>query len=259
MDNLKEYIRGKFIFLFLDYDGTLTSIVDTPDKAIISQETKEILQRLSKVPNSKLAIISGRALEDIKEKVGIEGIVYVGNHGAEIEGPKIKFKSLISLKQKAIFEQIKNELTNKLSKIKGASVEDKGYSLSIHYRLVQENNVVQVKRIVDEAIKPFADKIKKSFGKRILELKLPGGWDKGKIVLWLLARVQFISGKERVTPIYLGDDVTDEDAFRVLKNKGLTIFVGIPKDSYAQYYLKNTEEVKEFLGRVLELRNYNYA
>ena len=255
-DKLKEKLNNKVILLFLDYDGTLTPIVETPDKAVISQNTKDLLDKLSTSPHCRVAIISGRSLSDIKAIVGLKDIIYAGNHGLEIEGPKIKFESPISPRCRAILEHIKTELEEKLSSIKGAILEDKGLSLSIHFRMVNKKQIPQVKAIVHECAIPYLvrSKIKIKSGKMVLEIRLPLEWDKGKVVLWLLARQKFAMSERPLIPIYIGDDKTDEDAFKVLKNRGLTIFVGKPKPSYAQYYLKDTREVTQFLKRILDLK-----
>jgi trehalose-phosphatase len=88
----------------------------------------------------------------------------------------------------------------------------------------------------------------------VLEVRPPVDWDKGKVVMWLLARQQFASEGKQVLPVYIGDDLTDEDAFKAIKNKGITIFVGEPKVSHAQYYLKNVNEVAEFIKVILKMQ-----
>jgi len=255
---IKELLENKFILLLLDYDGTLTPIVKAPSKAIIRKDTKGLLQTLSRSPSCKIGIISGRKLKDIKTIVGVDGITYAGNHGLEIQGPKIKFESQVSPRLKLIIRNIVTDMEKRLSGIKGALIEDKGLTLSIHYRLVSKKDMPAFKKIVSEVINPYivCDKIKVNSGKKVYEIKPPIKWDKGKIVLWLLARQQFISGVKDVLPIYIGDDITDEDAFKVLKRKGLTVFVGRPGNSKADYYLKNTEEVTKFLRSILNLQ-YN--
>ncbi|MDP2940098.1 MAG: trehalose-phosphatase [Candidatus Omnitrophota bacterium] len=255
-DKIRKDLNNKFIALFFDYDGTLTPIVETPDKAILPSETKKLLKRLINNPKCKIAIISGRALSDLKRLVGIEGVIYTGNHGLEIEGPKIKFESPVSLRYKRILQNIKDDLNAKLSAIKGTFIEDKGLSLSIHYRLVDRNQIPQVKTIFHGAtiVYTVRDKIKIKPGKKVFEIRPSVEWDKGKVVLWLLARWKFSLGDKDILPIYLGDDVTDEDAFKALKKKGLTIFVGEQTNSEAQYYLKTTEEVTEFLRLISDLK-----
>nr|MBU1327884.1 trehalose-phosphatase [Candidatus Omnitrophota bacterium] len=256
LNKLKSLLKNKFIFLFLDYDGTLTPIAQSPDKAIISRKTIEILGGLSKIPHCKVAIISGRALKDIKKKIGLEEIIYAGNHGLEIDGPKVKFKTPISLKYIIVLKKIKTILKKKLSKIRGVIIEDKGLTLSVHYRLVNTKDAWLVKTIFHEALAYYivSNKIKTRPGKKVLEIRPVLEWDKGKIVLWLIARLKFVLGKKPFVPIYIGDDITDEDAFRALKNKGLTVFVGNPGNSHAKYYLRNTQEVSEFLEQILKIK-----
>ncbi|MFH1201518.1 MAG: trehalose-phosphatase [Candidatus Omnitrophota bacterium] len=254
-NKIEQKLKDKFLFIFLDFDGTLAPIAEAPDKAILAEEIRALLKRISDKPEVRLAFISGRALEDIKKKIGLKSVIYSGNHGLEIEGPKIKFKSMVAPRYRMILGRIKNDLQQKISSIRGAFVEDKGLSLSLHYRLVGKEKIAQIKTIFHEAVILFleSNKIKIKSGKMVLEVRPPVEWDKGKVVLWLLNRQIFASRRTNVLPIYIGDDATDEDAFKVLKNKGLTIFVGEPKETYARYYLRNPEEVKEFLTRVSEI------
>ena len=253
---IKELLSNKFVLLLLDYDGTLTPIVQTPSKAIIHKDTKGLLEKLSRSPYCKIGIISGRKLEDIKNIVGIDNIIYAGNHGLEIQGPKIKFESQVSPRLKSIMRNVATDMKKQLSSIKGALVEDKGLTLSVHYRLVSKKDMLAFEKIVSKIINPYivGDKIKVNPGKKVYEIKSPVKWDKGKVVLWFLARQQFILGEKNVLPIYIGDDITDEDAFKALKRKGLTVFVGKPGNSKADYYLKNTEEVTKFLRLILGLQ-----
>ncbi len=254
---IEELLRNKFILLLLDYDGTLTPIVETPKKALIPKGAKELLQKLSRSPYCKLGIISGRALQDLKNIMGVEGVIYVGNHGLEIEGPKIKFESQVSPRLKSIIRNIATDIQKRLSGIKGALIEDKGLTLSIHYRLVNKEDLLVLEKIISEVTNPYTvrDKIKVNSGKKVYEIKPPVKWDKGKVALWLLARQQFISGEKNVLPVYIGDDITDEDAFKALKRKGLTVFVGESGSSKADYYLKNTEEVTKFLRLISDLQS----
>jgi len=254
-DKLKNKLSDKSILLFLDYDGTLTPIVETPDKAVISKEKKGLIDKLSTSSNCRVAIISGRSLSDIKGLVGLKDIIYAGNHGLEIEGPKIKFESQVSLRLRSVIRNIYEDMVSRFSKIKGVLIEDKGLAISVHYRLVDEKDMQEFLGIFNEITDPYIvhSKIKINTGKKVYEIKPPVMWDKGKVVLWLLASQQFLLEKNKILPVYIGDDVTDEDAFKALKNKGLTIFVGEQGDSEAQYYLKTTEEVTEFLGLISDL------
>lgn len=256
-DSLKDKLRNKFLLIFLDYDGTLAPIVKAPNKASLSWKTKLLLRELSQNPQCRIAIISGRALRDLQEKVGLKNIIYVGNHGLEIDGPRLKFSSPVSLTYKQALERIKEELKKRTSLIKGVLIEDKGLSSSLHFRLVHANKRALVKAIFHEVV--LSDKIKGIIktrpGKMVLEVRPMVNWDKGKVAVWLLARQQFASAGKQVLPIYIGDDLADEDAFRVLKNKGITVFVGQAKSSYAQYYLRNINEVVKFLRIISKLQH----
>lgn len=252
---MQKRLSKKHILLLLDYDGTLTPIVETPGKALLPKRTKDLLYLLSRKNDCTVAIISGRALKNLKDLVSLKNIIYSGNHGFELEGPQIKFKRTISAEYRAIIKQIKAALTKKLSSILGVVIEDKGFSLSLHYRLVNTKTIPIVKKIFKESVNSFIsqDKIRISSGKMVLEVGPPDEWDKGKVALWILSKLKGIHGKKPVIPIYVGDDLTDEDAFKALSHKGLTVFVGYPKHSYARYYLKNPEEVTSFLQQIRAL------
>ncbi|MFA5351030.1 MAG: trehalose-phosphatase [Candidatus Omnitrophota bacterium] len=256
LENIKINLADKYLYLFLDYDGTLTPIAGTPDKAIIPQRTKRLLDLLSKKKNCRIAVISGRALADIKKRIGLKNVIYSGNHGFQIDGPKIKHGLPVSPAYKKALLRIKTQLKEKLSGTKGIFIEDKGFSLALHFRLVDKGELSFVKTIFRKSIVPYLirNKIKIRPGKKVLEVMPPVDWDKGKVVLWLLTRQILAFKKKNIFPVYIGDDVTDEDAFRALKGKGLTIFVGKPGNSKADYYLKNAEEVVKFMRLIGDLK-----
>ncbi|MFA6349818.1 MAG: trehalose-phosphatase [Candidatus Omnitrophota bacterium] len=248
-DKIKKLLENKFILLLLDYDGTLTPIAQTPKNALIPGATKELLRRLSGIRYCRLCIISGRSLKGIKKAVGIKGAIYSGNHGLEIEGPRIKFRAPVPSASKPVIRKIYKDLAGRLSGIKGVLIEDKGLTISVHYRLVAKKDQREFLSIFFKITAPYAarDKIRVDPGKKVYEIKPPVRWDKGKASLWLLARERWILRGKKVLPVYIGDDSTDEDAFRALKGKGLTIFVGKSLRSGADYYLKDTWEVIKFL------------
>jgi trehalose-phosphatase len=254
--DIENKLKRDFIFLFLDFDGTLSAIAESPQEAELPPQTKEVLKKISESADCKIAIISGRALKDIKEKVGLKEITYSGNHGLEIEGPKIKFRAAVSEGYKRAMEKIKTDLKRKLSQVRGVLLEDKGLSLSLHYRLAAQKDILFIKAAFHEAAMVYLIKnnIKVKPGKKVLEIRPPLEWDKGKIVQWLLARQEAVTDEKKILPLYIGDDLTDEDAFKALKKKGITVFVGEPGRSNAEYYLKDTEEAFELLNRILKIR-----
>ncbi|MDD5731231.1 MAG: trehalose-phosphatase, partial [Candidatus Omnitrophica bacterium] len=154
-NKIEERLKGKHLFIFLDFDGTLTPIIDDPDKVRLSAQARKLLKALSERPGYKLAIISGRALKDIRKRAGLNNIVYAGNHGLEIEGPGVDFKSLLPPGYKLTKRRIKDELKRKISLIPGAFLEDKGASLSLHYRKVNKKQAPKIKTIFNETLKPY--------------------------------------------------------------------------------------------------------
>jgi len=255
-DKLKKTLDDKIILLNLDYDGTLTPIAATPEEAVLSPEVKNVLGELARLKDCELAIISGRALRDIRKMVGLKNIVYVGNHGFEIDGPNIHFESLTPPDIKKTFAKIKDDLIKNLAKLEGVIIEDKGLTLSVHYRLVPEKMADSVAKTFHKTCRPYLKKkqIKISSGKKVFEIKPPIEWDKGKAVLWLLAQQARANGKNRVFPIYIGDDRTDEDVFLTLKKNGITVFVGQDGRSAARYYVKDTAEVLRFLRLIRDFK-----
>jgi len=245
----------KNIALFLDYDGTLTPIVKTPQSAKLHPKTKSLLVKLSKLKNFKVSIISGRSLYDIKRMVNIKTLTYAGNHGLETRGTGIIFKSPVSKSSITLIKKIYTELRSKLFGFKGVLIENKNMTLSVHYRLADSKVKGEIIQNVKRIIKPYLKKkrIKLNAGKMVLEIKPAINWNKGKIVIWLLGKFRRIF-KENIFPIYIGDDITDNDAFRALKRKGLSVYVGGRSNKFsADYFVKDTKEVVKFLKKLMVL------
>lgn len=238
--------------LLLDYDGTLTPIVERPELALLPPDMKELLGRASR--HYTLGIISGRSLAGVKELVGLEGIYYAGNHGFEISGPGIELVKPEAERVRPTLVNLCEELRTKLNDIKGAIVEDKGSTASVHYRLVAQEEFGRLKNIFEEAVRPHIDSgaVRVTHGKKVFEIRPNVEWDKGKAVLWISS---VVDPKGELTPVYVGDDRTDEDAFSALKEKGVTILVSEePIESNAKYSVKNVDEVQIFFEKLITLK-----
>ncbi len=247
---------AKEVMLFLDYDGTLTPMAPTPSQALIPPQVRKTLLEFSRTPGCSLAVVSGRALADIRKMVGVPGIFYVGNHGLEIEGPDISFENLMTPDTRVVMGKIKADLEQRISGIPGAFLEDKHFTLSLHYRLAEEKKEPVVRKIFTQVCRPLArgKKIKVSFGKKVLEVRPPFVWDKGNAVSWLLAKRRYAAKGKEILPFGVGDDVTDEDVFKALKGKGITVVVGKGRRSVARYYVENPAEVHRLIVKILELK-----
>lgn len=243
------------LFLFLDYDGTLTPIVETPQQTKLASKTRTILHQLSENPGCKVAIISGRSLKEIKKLVRLKNIIYVGNHGFQVDGPNGGFTIPLPRTYRQTLEKLKADMRKKLALFEGVRLEDKDICLAVHYRLVAKKHVTAVKSVFNQVAAPAIenDKIRVTAGKKVFEIRPPVDWHKGRIVAWLLRKSLSARSSRSVFPIYIGDDLTDEDAFKILKNTGLTIVVGKTSRSNAQYFVRDTDEVIQFLKMILKM------
>ena len=241
---IQKQIRSqKHLLFLLDYDGTLTPIAPTPRQARLSPQTKLVLRRLSRKPNISLAVISGRALTDLKGMVGLRNLAYAGNHGLELWHKKRQTVKIPRALKKAL-----SDVTRILRKVRrefdGVVMEDKGLSLSFHYRLVKAKGLTPLKIKFWNHVMPLvrSGTIRVVKGKRVFEVRPNVPWAKGHAALWFMKRLASAS----CLLIYIGDDQTDEDAFRVLK-RGITIRVGQHHRSEAKYYVRRVREVIRFL------------
>jgi trehalose 6-phosphate phosphatase len=244
LDDLLSRLGERRLALFLDYDGTLTPIVSRPELAVLPDATREVLRRLSS--RATVAVVSGRALADAKGLVGLEELVYAGNHGFEIRGPDgTALSREIGAEFVGDVARARDALAGALAAVPGAWVEDKTHSLSVHYRQVAQDRAGDVEAAVDRALAGLP-RLRKHYGKKVIEIRPRISWDKGRAVLWLLEALG-LQGKG-VLPVYLGDDVTDEDAFRALAGRGMGVLVSeTPRPSAAALRLRDPAEVRAFL------------
>lgn len=252
LDHVQEIAGARHCALavFLDYDGTLSPIVSRPEQAVLSDSMRAVLRALvTKLP---VAILSGRDLEDVRQRVGIDAIVYAGSHGFDIAGPHgLRRQTATEFLPK--LDMAEKELHDALDGIPGALVERKRFSIAAHYRNVNKNDVPALTKAV-EAVAARHPELRRIDGKKVYELLPNIDWDKGKAVLWLVQMLGLESRSGGIRPIYIGDDSTDEDAFRVLELEppGAGIIVTeYPPQSAARYMLKDSGEVELFLRSLI--------
>jgi alpha,alpha-trehalase len=252
-NELLKNLQSKKPVFFLDYDGTLTPIVEHAEDAVISEEMRQQVKKLSeKVP---LAIVSGRDLQDVKKMVNLDELIYAGSHGFDILGPGLKMQHEKAVDCLPMFDEAEEILRGKSEDISGMKIERKLFAIAVHYRQVDENEVGKVKKLVEKITSKY-DCFKLAGGKKIFELKPNLDWNKGYAVAWLLEKLDL--NTEDYLPIYFGDDLTDEDAFHALKElNGIGVLVGDHDSSTeADYRLETPAEVEEFFRQFnLKLSN----
>ncbi|GLJ52124.1 hypothetical protein SUGI_1108760 [Cryptomeria japonica] len=280
LDRFREIMsksEGKQIVVFLDYDGTLSPIVDNPDKAYMTSQMRDAVKTVAK--RFPTAIISGRCLEKVVKFVKLEELYYAGSHGMDIKGPeppsskgsKANGKATYRTGNNGILYQPASEflpmmdkifasLVEKTKRIIGAIVENNKFCVSVHYRNVEQKNWAALKEQIFSVLKEYQHHgIRLTEGKMVIEIRPPIKWDKGKALEFLLQSLGLANCND-VLPLYIGDDRTDEDAFKVLRDRGQGFGILVsesPKETSANYSLRKPTEVMKFLQRLGQWKQHN--
>ncbi|GAA4445547.1 hypothetical protein GCM10023188_48900 [Pontibacter saemangeumensis] len=242
--DVAKLINGKKPAVFLDYDGCLSPIVKDPDKAVMTEEMRDTLRRLADV--CSVAVVSGRDRANVEKLVQLDNLYYAGSHGFDISGPNNMHTEPGGAKEAIpALDKANITLDERLKDVEGVLVERKRYAIAVHYRNVPEDQVNRVLQVTEEVIAQHPE-LKKGPGKKIMELKPNLDWHKGKAVLWLMEELDL--NQPDILPIYIGDDITDEDAFATLQGQGIGVMVGEhDEQTAAEYRLEDVDEVQVFL------------
>jgi trehalose-phosphatase len=246
-EQVRARLAGRRLAVFLDHDGTLSPIVDDPAAATIPPRTRALLERLAaRVPT---AIVSGRDLTDLRQRVGIPSLIYAGSHGFEIAGPGLDLRRGDEFLP--ALDAAEQELVHATADLAGSQVERKSHAIAVHHRRLDDAAFPELERRVTE-VAARHDDLRLERGKKILELRPDLEWDKGAAVCWLLETMG-LDGDD-VVPVYVGDDVTDEDAFRALADRGLGFVVDAgDRPTAADYHLSDLDDVTDLLAQLADL------
>jgi alpha,alpha-trehalase len=248
---IRRRLADRELVVFLDYDGTLTPIVENHTQALLSQDMRETVRALG--ARCTVAIVSGRDLAMLQSLVRLDSVFYAGSHGFEIAGPAGSphslEKGLAYLPEIDLAEQA---LRAGLSGIEGHAVERKRFSVAVHFRRVADADLGRLEAIVDGVLAGHP-RLRRGHGKKVFELQPRLDWNKGQAVRWLLERLG--GSRPGILPLYVGDDITDEHAFAALAGRGLCVVVrdGGTRQTAADYALGHVEDVKRFLGMLRDI------
>ena len=242
------------VLLACDFDGTLSPIVPRPEDAYILPACATALRELSELTKYDVAIVSGRALADVRERAGLQNALYSGNHGMEIEAPGLMIEDEVAVRSRRVMRELRDALEPVVGQVSGAFVEDKGISLSVHYRMTPDQLEPDVQERVRQAT---ADAVAGGDvivvqGKKVLDVRPAAARDKGAALRLLMEALAKETGEGELLPIYIGDDTTDEDAFReVNRSDGVSVLVGsAERATEAGFRVESPKEVAAFLKRL---------
>jgi trehalose-phosphatase len=230
---------------FFDYDGTLAPIVNDPVKAKLKDSVRSLLDQLSEFYH--VAVVSGRDLTSLRDFIQLDHLIYAGSHGFRIAGPGgLSWTHSEAEKILPKLDRMEEILREQFSVSEGFSIERKYSALAIHYRNAPRNSFKRINGFLKELLADY-EGLKRVRGKKIIEIRPAFNWNKGKAVEWILRKLG-CSYPDEYLPVYLGDDLTDEDAFRTLSGQGVGILVGNHGDfSAADLHLQGVDQVEQLL------------
>ncbi|HJU65067.1 MAG TPA: trehalose-phosphatase [Gemmatimonadaceae bacterium] len=256
-NGVAERLHGVPLVVLLDVDGTLAPISSRPDAALVPPETRRIVAALAARTGVYVALVSGRAAADARRMVSVANAWVIGNHGYEIAGPDgEEMVDPQAASYRATVALASRRLAPQLAPVPGVILEDKGWTLSIHYRLADPAVVPRLRSTIEETIKPLG--LRLTTGKLVFEVRPPARVDKGTAVVTLGLRLGAF--KEESSVVFVGDDATDEDAFRALRSRSrraVTVRVthDDPTPTAAEFELGTTADVRTFLEWLVQSRN----
>lgn len=254
---LADRLRGSPLLLLLDIDGTLSPIAPRPEYAAVPPETQRVVSQLASLPDVSVAVVSGRSADDARRLTSVDSVWVIGNHGIETAPPREPPVARADVAAYRDRVRLAAERSRAIAQsVQGIIVEDKQWTLSVHYRLAHPRVVPdlakQIERIADDL------GLRVTHGKEVLELRPPVEVDKGVAAVALAERLGAIHDGAAI--LCAGDDRTDEDMFRVIRQRqpsAVTVHVGVDtsvRETAAEFCVPDTDAMRVLLEEVLKSR-----
>ncbi len=232
--------------LMIDFDGTLAPLSSKPNTAKLPQANRHLVQLLAEHPDIEVAIISGRSMEDLRRLCPLEGVIYAADHGIRMQlfnQRCIWFGNIWKIQETVtnIYKRLRAEVKHLGD---GVLVENKPYSVAMHYRMASRAAATEAKELFRKLAPPLNPENDFHFitGSEVLEFR-PKDLHKGIPVRYLID----VARARDALPIFIGDDTTDEDGFEAIQHQGMGIKVGHSQTTHATYWIKDQTEVKQLL------------
>ena len=240
-------------FIFFEVDGVLAEIAPAPQEVILSERRRRYLRDLVSSPSCSVAIVSGRPVDELRKLVALDGVFYVGCHGLEWTAPDgTRYTSWPHKVVLGALQLLKEQLRDALISFRGVLLEDKGIALALHYRKATSQTALTARKEFVRAVHWYQQqgvKLEIIAGKKVIEVQA-AGVKKGDAITQMLAR-----RTPNAVPIYIGDDITDDSAFRAIAEKGISILVAkTPRTTAATFYLRDPRDVYTYLRCLNALR-----
>jgi alpha,alpha-trehalase len=245
---------GAHVLLLLDFDGTLAEFAPDPSAVHLPEGRLELLQSIVARADITLGIVSGRRIADMRERTGVGATVfYAGLHGLEIDGPGLRFMHAAAALVAPTIGVLEKEMTKAMSGLPGVFIEDKGWSLVLHVRGASKPDRLHATTRFRTLAEPYLSDgvLRVQPGDEMIELLPNVDWTKGEAVQCIIHHVE-TQRQQPVWPVYIGDDATDEDAFEVIGNSGLTIAVS-DRPVGASFRVPDPAAVEEFLRQISKI------
>ncbi|WP_038554390.1 trehalose-phosphatase [Nocardia nova] len=247
--SIADTIEDEHVAVLLDFDGTISDIVPDPGAAVPIAGVRRTLARLA--AQCPVAVISGRGLDDLRTRVGVDGIWYAGSHGFELLAPDgTRHTHDAGPESEPALVRAAAELARRLGRIPGILIEPKAFAVAVHHRRVAVDAITTVVSTVHDIAREQGLRV--TAGRKVTELRPDVDWDKGRALQWVLNMVG-----HHTVPVYLGDDLTDEDAFDAVEVTGIPIVVrhndSGDRRTAARFALDRPARAGEFLVRLADL------
>ncbi|HEU4563556.1 MAG TPA: trehalose-phosphatase [Gemmatimonadaceae bacterium] len=249
-------LSGTPLVIMLDVDGTLAPIASRPEDAQVPVETRRVVAALAACEGVSVVLVSGRAAADARRMVSVANVWVIGNHGFEVSGPDGETVVDPQLEPyRALIARAARRLAPRVAPLPGVILEDKTWTLTVHYRLSDSAVVPRLREVIEEAVAPLGLRV--TDGKKVFEVRPPARVDKGTAVILLGREIGALD--EGSSLLFVGDDRTDEDAFRAIRrNKGSAVTARVRGDggetTAAEFAVRDPAEVRSFLEWLLAAR-----
>lgn len=252
---LKELVTARQPVVFVDFDGTMADIVGQPETAALVPGAADALRALT--PHCPVAVISGRDLADLRARIDVDGLWFAGSHGFELVAPDgTLHQNADAAASVGVLVRAAVRLADELKDIPGTIVERKRYAVAVHYRNTDPQAVDRVIAAVRRLGRSAGLRV--TTGRKLVELRPNVSWDKGKALHWILEHLATEQNSSSTTtlPIFIGDDISDEDGFDAIRFDGVGIAVrhleGGDRPSAATFSLESPSAVTQFLQRLAD-------